>query len=102
MNDNPVDLDKHRGMAAQRGTEIRRRLAEVQAGQAALKARQREFEDYLESTPADSQSEAVSRAKYLIQLYAGTAEGSDPRRARLITRSLEELDRLFDLTGLPE
>jgi hypothetical protein len=99
MNDDPVDLDKHRGMAAQKGTEIRRRLAEVQADQAALKARQREFEDFLESTPADSQQEAVSRAKYLIQLYAATPEGADPRRARLIERSLDELDRLFNLNA---
>jgi hypothetical protein len=27
MNDNPVDLDKHRGMAAQKATDIRRVLA---------------------------------------------------------------------------
>lgn len=85
-------------MAAQKGTEIRRRLAEVRADQAALKARQGEFEDFLESTPADSQQEAVIRAKYLIELYAATTEGGDPRRARLITRSLDELDRLFNLT----
>jgi hypothetical protein len=29
MTDNPVELDEHRGMAAQKLTEIRRRLLEV-------------------------------------------------------------------------
>lgn len=95
MNDNPIDLDKHRGMHAQKETEIRRRLSEVQAHQAALKIRQKEFEEFIESTPATSQQEAVTKAKYLIQLFATTQEGTDPRRARLIERSLEELDRLF-------
>jgi ribosomal protein L10 len=36
MTDNPVELDEHRGMVAQKLTEIRRRLHEVQANQAAL------------------------------------------------------------------
>ena len=31
MNDIPVDLDKHRGMAAQKATDIRRMLADVEA-----------------------------------------------------------------------
>ena len=29
VNDNPVDLDKHRGMAAQKATDMRRALADV-------------------------------------------------------------------------
>ena len=29
MTDNPVDLDHHRGMAAQKATDLRRLLAEV-------------------------------------------------------------------------
>ncbi len=29
MTDQPVDLDKHRGMAAQKATDLRRALAEV-------------------------------------------------------------------------
>ena len=39
-----VELDKHRGMAAQKSTELRRRLHEVQADQTALRRRQDEFE----------------------------------------------------------
>jgi hypothetical protein len=30
VNDEPLDLDKHRGMAAQKATDIRRVLAEVE------------------------------------------------------------------------
>ena len=31
MNDDPVDLDKHRGMAAQKATDIRRVVADIEA-----------------------------------------------------------------------
>jgi hypothetical protein len=44
MDSDPVELDEHRGMAAQKSTEIRRRSHEVQADQAALRDRQEEFE----------------------------------------------------------
>jgi len=30
MTENPLDLDKHRGMAAQKATDLRRALAEVE------------------------------------------------------------------------
>jgi hypothetical protein len=43
MTDPPVELDEHRGMAAQRSTEIRRRLHEVQADQAVLRQQHEEF-----------------------------------------------------------
>jgi hypothetical protein len=36
MKDSPIILDEHCGMAAQEATEIRRRLAEVEADQATL------------------------------------------------------------------
>ena len=42
MTDRPVELDEHRGMAAQTSTELRRRLHKVQADQAALRRRQDE------------------------------------------------------------
>ena len=41
MTDGPVELDEHRGMAAQTATEIRRRLHEVHADQEALQLGQR-------------------------------------------------------------
>ncbi|MGE4064951.1 MAG: hypothetical protein AB7E79_16420 [Rhodospirillaceae bacterium] len=97
MTDEPVELDAHRGMDAQKQTEIRRRLAEVQRDQALLRERQREFEEFLESSPADSSHDAAMKAKYLLHLYAQTPDGSDPRRARLVARAIEDLERLFHL-----
>lgn len=84
-------------MNAQKETLLRRKQADVQADQAALKKRQDEFEDHLVSKPAASKKEAALKAKHLIQLYAETPEGSDPRRMRLIIRALEDLDRHFGL-----
>jgi hypothetical protein len=40
MTDNPVDLDKHRGMAAQKATDLRRALAEVEAHVRELRERE--------------------------------------------------------------
>jgi hypothetical protein len=96
MTENPVDLDEHRGMAAQKSTEIRRRLHEVQADQAALRQRQEEFESFLLAVPATTWQEAAAKARYLIQLFAATAEAQDPRRQQLIATALEELARLSD------
>lgn len=96
MTENPVDLDEHRGMAAQKSTEIRRRLHEVQADQAALRRRQEEFESFLLAVPATTWQEAAAKARYLIQLFATTAEAQDPRRQQLIATALEELARLSD------
>jgi hypothetical protein len=89
-----VELDEHRGMAAQKSTEIRRRSHEVQADQAALRDRQEEFERQAIARPSTSWAEAAARARYLIQLFASTPEGRDPRRQELILQVLEDLTRL--------
>jgi hypothetical protein len=39
MTDQPVDLDKHRGMSAQKATDLRRALAEVESHVRELRAR---------------------------------------------------------------
>ena len=96
MSDDPVDLDERRGMAAQKATEIRRRLHEVQTDQEALRQRQTEFETFLVSAPAMTWPEAAAKARYLIQLFAATAEAQDPRRKILITSVLADLNRLSD------
>src|SRR3954464_10295639 len=72
VNDDPVNLDEHRGMAAQRDTEIRRDIREVQVDQAALRDRQEELEDRLLAAPAATRAEAAANARYLIQLFAAT------------------------------
>ena len=94
MDGNPVELDEHRGMAAQKSTEIRRRSHEVQADQAALRDRQEEFERQAIARPSTNWAEAAARARYLIQLFASTPEGRDPRRQELILQVLEDLTRL--------
>lgn len=99
--EDPVNLDARRGMTAQKETELRRQLAGVQADQAALEARRVEFEEFLLSKPAATKKEAAEKARYLIELYAGTAEGGDPRRSLLIIRALDDLDRLFKLGSAP-
>jgi hypothetical protein len=94
MDGDPVELDEHRGIAAQKSTEIRRRSHEVQADQAALRDRQEEFEREAMTGPSTTWAEAAARARYLIQLYAATPEGRDPRRQELIMKVLEDLTRL--------
>lgn len=97
MTEEPIDLDVHRGMAAQQATEIRRqRLHEFQADQAALRRRQEELERLLMAAPAETWPEAAAKAQYLIQLFADTAEAQDPRRKELIGRALDDLSRLCD------
>ena len=39
MTEEPLDLDKHRGMAAQKATDIRRALAEVETNARDLRDR---------------------------------------------------------------
>lgn len=97
MNDKPVDLDKHRGMAAQKATEIRReRIHAFQADQEALRLRQEELEKLLLAAPAETWPEAAAKAQYLIQLYSATSDAQYSRRKQLIALALEDLSRLCD------
>jgi len=96
MTDRLIELDEHRGMAAQKSTELRRRLHEVQADQTALRQRQDEFERYALAAPSASWPEAAAKARYLIQLFAVTPEAQDPRRQELIAKVFDELARLSD------
>jgi hypothetical protein len=94
--DRPVDLDEHRGMAAQKSTELRRRLHEIQADQTALRLRQEEFEHYALAAPSTTWPEAAAKARYLILLFAATPEAQDPRRQELIAKVFDELARLSE------
>ncbi|HEX2114965.1 MAG TPA: hypothetical protein VHM01_11225 [Alphaproteobacteria bacterium] len=96
MADDPIELDEHRGMAAQKDTEIRRRLHEVQADQAALRQRQAELEKFLISAPAATWPEAAAKARYLLELFAGTPEAQDPRRQKLIAGVISDFGRLSE------
>jgi hypothetical protein len=94
MADEPVELDGHRGMAAQKSTEARRRLHEVQSDQAELRRRQVEFEDHAAAAPSETWPEAAEKARYLIQLFAATPEARTPRRRELIAKVLDDFARL--------
>ena len=94
MEGDPVVLDDRRGMTAQKATEIRRRMAEVEADEARLRERQAELEKLLLSAPAASWAEAAEKARYLITLFAGTSLGQDPRRQKIIAAVLDDFRRL--------
>ena len=96
MTDTPVELDEHRGMAAQKQTEIRRLLHDVHADQAALRARQDELEGFMVAADAMTWAEAAAKARYLIHLYAATPDAQDPRRQKLIAGVLADLVRLSE------
>jgi len=94
VNDNPVDLDKHRGMAAQKATDIRRVLAEVEANAKMLRDRQGVVENQLLATTATSWAEAVAKARYVLNLYAASLPPSDTHHRDLVAAVLADLTRL--------
>ena len=94
MTDQPINLDRRRGMAAQKLTEIRRLLAEVEANEQALRDRQQELETQLLSAPATCWPEAAEKARYLLKLLAAAPIAQDPRRQELIASVLNDFERL--------
>jgi hypothetical protein len=94
MTEKPVELDAHRGMAAQKATELRRLLSEVSTNEQTLRVRQQELEDQLLATPALSWEEAAEKARYLLMLFAKSLAAQDPRRQMLIARVMEDFTRL--------
>jgi hypothetical protein len=94
MTDKPVDLDRRRGMAAQKATDLRRLLADVAANEQALRATQEELEAQLIAAPASTWEEAADKVRYLLSVFAATPSGQDPRRKTLIKAVLDDLDRL--------
>jgi len=94
MTDKTVDLDQHRGMAAQKATKLRRLLADVEANEKVLRLRQDELEAQLLAAPATNWQEAADKARYLLKLFADTIAAQDPRRQKLITAVLADFTRL--------
>jgi len=92
----PIELDVHRGMAAQKATEVRRHTAEVEADREILRQHQDEMEHALRAGPAATWDEAGQKARYLITLFAATPEGRDPRHRKLIASVLEDIQRLSE------
>jgi hypothetical protein len=96
MTERTVDLDGHRGMAAQKATKLRRLLADVEANEKALRIRQEELETHLLAAPAKNWDEAAEKARYLLNLFAATLTAEDPRRQKLIAAVLADFKRLSD------
>ena len=94
MTDKTIDLDQHRGMAAQKATDLRRLLADVEANEKTLRLRQAELESHLLAAPAANWQEAAEKARYLLNLFAATLAAQDPRRQKLIAAVLADLARL--------
>ena len=94
MTDEPLDLDKHRGMAAQKATDLRRALAEVENNARDLRDRQAALENQLLSIPAASWSEAVAKARYVLNLYAAGLAPEDTHHRDLVTAVLDDFASL--------
>lgn len=91
MTDHPVDLDKHRGMAAQKATDLRRALADVEAHVRELREREAELEHRMMTVPAASWPEAAVKARHLLNLYAASLarRGYEaPGAGRVVARRL--------------
>jgi hypothetical protein len=89
-----IDLDKHRGMTAQKATELRRLLSDAEANEKLLRQRRGELEEQLLASSASTWEEAADKARYLLSLFANSLGAQDPRRQMLIARVLEDFVRL--------
>jgi hypothetical protein len=94
MTDIPVDLDAHRGMAAQKATDLRRALADVEAQVRELREREAELENRMMSVPAASWPEAAVKARHLLNLYAAGLPTEDTRHRALVAALFDDFARL--------
>ena len=93
MTDEPLDLDKHRGMAAQKATDIRRVLAEVENNARDLRERQGALENQLLSVPAVSWPDAAAKARYVLNLYAAGLAPADTHHRDLVAAVFADFAR---------
>jgi hypothetical protein len=94
MTEKPLDLDKHRGMAAQKATDIRRALAEVENNARDLRDRQAILENQFLTVSAASWPEAAIKARYVLNLYAAGLASDDTHHRDLVAAVLSDFVRL--------
>ena len=94
VSETPIDLDKHRGMAAQKATDLRRVLADVEANAKLLRDKQGVVELQLLAVPAESWPEAVAKARYVLNLYSAGLPATDTHHRDLVAAVLADLTRL--------
>jgi hypothetical protein len=81
-------------MAAQKATDLRRLLSEVEANATELRRRQEELEGQLAAAPAATWAEAAEKARYLLGLMAASLPAEDTRRRKLVAAVLDDFERL--------
>jgi hypothetical protein len=81
-------------MAAQKATDIRRILADVENNAMELRERQRLLENQLLSAPAASWPEAAAKARYVLNLFAAELAADDSRHRHLVAAVLADFARL--------
>jgi hypothetical protein len=94
MSDEPVELDKRRGMAAQKATGLRRILADAESHAAVLRDRQLQIEAQLIDAPAASWPEAAAKARYVLNLYYATLGVHDTHHRDLVASVLKDFAQL--------
>jgi hypothetical protein len=94
MSDTPVELDTHRGLAAQKATDLRRLVADTEAQAKSLRERQRVIEIELINIPAASWIEAAAKARYVLTLYATALTTQDSLHRDLVAAVLADFARL--------
>jgi hypothetical protein len=94
VSDKPLDLDRHRGIAAQKATDIRRILADVENNARELRDRQAVLEDQLLSAPAASWPDAAAKARYVLNLYAAGLAPADTHHRDLVAAVFADFTRL--------
>jgi len=94
VSEEPLDLDKHRGMAAQKATDIRRVLAQVESNARQLREQQGALENQLLSVQAGSWPEAAAKARYVLNLYAAGLGPGDAHHRDLVAAVFADFARL--------
>lgn len=94
MTDKPLDLDSHRGMAAQKAVDLRRALADAEKLAQEHRAREADLEQRLLSMPAATWPDAAAKARYLLNLYAASLPVDDSRHRALIAAVFDDFARL--------
>jgi hypothetical protein len=93
VNEIPIELDKHRGMSAQKATDIRRSVHDVEVNAKLLREHQAAVERQLLAVPATSPAEAIAKVRYVLNLYAAGLTPTDAHRRDLVAAVLADLTR---------
>jgi hypothetical protein len=81
-------------MAAQKATDLRRVLLDVENNAKELRERQAILENQLLSVPAASWPEASAKARYVLNLYAAGLAPADTHHRDLVAAILADFARL--------